>query len=206
TGAGERAFVAGADIDALAAMTPTQAGQFAEHAQAILQRLELLPVPTVAAVNGYALGGGCEVMLACDLVYASERARFGQPEVNLGIVPGFGGSQRLPRRIGPMRALEMLLTGEPVDAVRAREMGLVLEVLPPDRLLGHTRDQVRKILSRGPLAIARVKRLVHAGAGMPLATANELERQTFAAVFASEDAREGTRAFVEKRPPRFRGA
>jgi len=143
--------------------------------------------------------------LACDLVYASEKARFGQPEVNLGIVPGFGGTQRLPRRVGPMRALEVLLTGETFDAGRARELGLVLEVLPPDRLLAHVRAQLWKILSRGPLAVAQAKRLVHAGAGLPLGAAHELERQGFAALFATEDAREGMRAFLEKRPPRFRG-
>ncbi len=206
TGAGEKAFVAGADIAAMAGMSPADARRFAERGHAVLERLERLPVPTVAAVNGYALGGGCEVALACDLVYASEKARFGQPEVNLGIVPGFGGTQRLPRRVGPMRALEILLTGDSYDAARARELGLVLEVLPPERLLPHARQQVKKILARGPLAIAQAKRLVYAGAGMALGSANELERQGFAALFASADAREGMRAFLEKRPPRFQGA
>ncbi len=206
TGAGEKAFVAGADIAGMARMTPAEARRFAERAHAVLDRLERLAVPTVAAVNGYALGGGCEVALACDLVYASEKARFGQPEVNLGIVPGFGGTQRLPRRVGAMRALEILLTGDSYDAARARELGLVLEVLPPERLLPHARQQVKKILARGPLAVAQAKRLVHAGAGMPLASANELERQGFAALFASGDAREGMRAFLEKRPPRFQGS
>ncbi len=205
TGAGEKAFVAGADIAGMAGMSPAEARRFAERGHAVLERLERLPVPTVAAVNGYALGGGCEVALACDLVYASEKARFGQPEVNLGIVPGFGGTQRLPRRVGPMRALEILLTGDSYDAARARELGLVLEVLPPERLLPHARQQAKKILARGPLAIALAKRLVHAGAGMPLGSANEMERQGFAALFASADAREGMRAFLEKRPPGFQG-
>jgi enoyl-CoA hydratase len=205
TGAGDRAFVAGADIKAMAAMSPLEARRFVERAHAVLARLEALPVPTVAAVNGFALGGGCELALACDLVYAGERARFGQPEVNLGIVPGFGGSQRLPRRVGPMRALEMILTGDVYDAGRAREMGLVLDVLPADRLVPHALDQARKIAGKGPVAVAQAKRLVHAGAGMALAAANELERQAFAATFATEDAREGLRAFVEKRPPRFEG-
>jgi len=206
TGAGDRAFVAGADVGSLAGMSPEEARRFAERGHAVLDRLERLSVPTVAAVNGYALGGGCEVALACDLIYASEKARFGQPEVNLGIVPGFGGTQRLPRRVGPMRALEILLTGDPVDAGRALELGLVLEVLAPEKLLGHVRAQVKKILSRGPLAVAQVKRLVRAGAGLPLGPANELERQGFAALFATADAGEGIRAFLEKRPPRFRGA
>jgi enoyl-CoA hydratase len=206
TGAGEKAFVAGADVAGMAGMSAAEARRFAERGHAVLDRLERLPVPTVAAVNGYALGGGCEVALACDLVYASERARFGQPEVNLGIVPGFGGTQRLPRRVGPMRALEILLTGDSADAARARELGLVLEVLPPDRLLPHARQQVKKILARGPLAVGQVKRLVLAGAGMACHVAAELERQGFAALFATDDAREGMRAFLEKRPPRFRGA
>jgi enoyl-CoA hydratase len=205
TGAGDKAFVAGADIAGMAAMSAAEARRFAERGHAVLDRLERLPVPTVAVVNGYALGGGCELALACDLVYASERARFGQPEVNLGIVPGFGGTQRLPRRVGAMRALELVLTGDACDAARARELGLVLEVLPPDRLLPYARQQAKKILARGPLAVAQAKRLVHAGAGMPLSAANELERQGFSALFASEDAREGMRAFLEKRPPRFRG-
>ncbi len=206
TGAGDRAFVAGADIAAMAGFSAEEARAFAERGQAVLERLERLPVVTVAAVNGFALGGGCEVALACDLVYASERARFGQPEVNLGIIPGFGGTQRLPRRIGTMRALELLLTGEACDARRARELGLVLEVLAPDKLLPHAREQVRKVASRGPAAIASVKRLVQAGAGLPLSAACELERHGFAATFSTADAREGMRAFLEKRPPRFQGA
>jgi enoyl-CoA hydratase len=205
TGAGERAFVAGADIGAMAAMGAAEARAFAQRAHALLERLERLPVPTLAAVNGFALGGGCELALACDLVYASERARFGLPEVGLGIIPGFGGTQRLPRRIGAMCALELILTGEPCDAARARELGLVLEVLPPERLLPHAREQARKILSRGPLAVAQAKRLVLAGAGLPLPAACELERQGFAATLATADAREGMRAFLEKRAPAFRG-
>jgi len=205
TGAGDRAFVAGADIAAMARMSAEEGRAFGERGYAVLERLERLPVPTVAAVNGFALGGGCEVALACDLVYASERARFGLPEVGLGLVPGFGGTQRLPRRVGPMRALELLMTGEACDAARARELGLVLEVLPADRLLAHAREQVGKILGRGPAAVALVKRLVHAGAALPLAAACELERQGFAAAFASGEAREGLRAFLEKRPPRFPG-
>ncbi len=205
TGAGERAFVAGADVAAMAAMGQAEVRAFIERGQALLERLERLPVPTIAAVNGFALGGGCELALACDLVYASERARFGLPEVGLGIIPGFGGTQRLPRRIGAMRALELILTGEPCDAARARELGLVLEVLPPERLLPHAQEQARRILARGPLAVAQAKRLVHAGAGLPLAAACELERQGFAATLATADAREGLRAFVERRPPRFQG-
>lgn len=205
TGAGDRAFVAGADLSAMANLGSAEALAFAERGHAVFDRLERLPAPTIAAVNGFALGGGCELILACDLVYASPRARFGQPEVNLGIIPGFGGTQRLPRRVGAMRALEMILTGEPVDAGKARELGLVLEVLPSEELVPHARAQARKILSRGPLAISAVKRLVRTGADLPLASANELERNAFAQLFATGDAHEGIRAFLEKRAARFAG-
>jgi enoyl-CoA hydratase len=205
TGAGDRAFVAGGDLAAMADYTPEEALRFAARGQAVFDRLERLPVPTLAAVNGFALGGGCELALACDLVYASPRARLGQPEVNLGIIPGFGGTQRLPRRIGPMRALELLLTGEPVEAARARELGLVLEVLAPEALLPHVRRQAAIILSRGPLAIAAIKRLARVAAELPLDAGNAREREEFAALFATRDAHEGIRAFLGKRPPAFQG-
>jgi enoyl-CoA hydratase len=206
TGAGEKAFVAGADIAAMSSMTPAEARAFAERAHRLFERLELLPIPTLAAVNGYALGGGCELALACDLVYASENARFGQPEVNLGIIPGFGGTQRLGRRVGKMRALEMVLTGDHYDAARAKEMGLVLDVVPLAELLPHAVAQARKIASKGPVAVALAKRAVHAGADADLRVGNELERQAFSASFATEDAREGMRAFVEKRAASWKGA
>jgi enoyl-CoA hydratase len=189
TGAGEKAFIAGADIGQMAGMGSLEARRFAETAHAILERLERLPIPTLAAVNGWALGGGCEVTLACDLVYASEKARFGQPEVNLGLIPGFGGTQRLARRVGVMRALELVLTADPCDAARAKAIGLCLEVLPPAELLPHARAQAAKIASKGPVAVAVAK----------------LERQAFAALFGSADAREGMRAFVEKRPAQWKG-
>jgi enoyl-CoA hydratase len=205
TGAGDRAFVAGGDLASMVDMTPEEALQFAERGAAVLDRLERLPVPTIAAVNGVALGGGCEVVLACDLVYASTRARLGQPEVNLGIIPGFGGTQRLPRRVGDMRALELLLSGEPVEATRAKDLGLVLEVLAPEELLPYARGKARTILSRGPLAVAAAKRLTRAGADLTLSAANALERKAFAALFATRDAHEGIRAFLEKRPPAYRG-
>jgi enoyl-CoA hydratase len=206
TGAGEKAFAAGADIAAMTAMGPVEARRFAELAHGVLERLERLPVPVIAAVNGFALGGGCEVVLACDLVYASDRARFGQPEVNLGLVPGFGGSQRLPRRIGMARALEMVLTGDVYDAARAKEIGLALDVVPAADLLAHARAQAAKIAARGPLAVAVAKRIMRAGVEPDLAAANELERQAFAALFGSADAKEGMRAFLEKRPAAWKGA
>jgi enoyl-CoA hydratase len=206
TGAGDKAFVAGADIAAMSRLGPVEARLFAELGHRVMERLERLPIPTVAAVNGYALGGGCELALACDLVYASEKARFGQPEVSLGIIPGFGGTQRLTRRVGPSRALEMVMTGDTYDAARAKEFGLALDVVPPERLLDHAREQARKIAAKGPLAVSQAKRVVHAGQDADLRTANELERQAFAALFGSEDAKEGMRAFLEKRPPVFKGA
>ncbi|MFO0581073.1 MAG: enoyl-CoA hydratase-related protein [Anaeromyxobacter sp.] len=206
TGAGEKAFAAGADIAAMSEMGPVEARRFAELAHGVLERLERLPVPVIAAVNGFALGGGCEVVLACDLVYASDRAKFGQPEVNLGLVPGFGGSQRLPRRIGLGRAMEMVLTGDMVDAAKAKEIGLVLEVVPGAELVAFAKAQARKIAGKGPVAVAVAKRIMRAGAEPELGAANELERQAFAALFGSADAKEGMRAFLEKRPAQWKGA
>ncbi|HEY5677111.1 MAG TPA: enoyl-CoA hydratase-related protein [Myxococcales bacterium] len=206
TGAGEKAFVAGADITQFTAMSPLDARRFGEDGQRTLARLEALPIPTIAAVNGFALGGGCELAMACDLVYASEKARFGQPEVNLGIIPGFGGTQRLARRVGVMRAKEMVLGGEMVDARKAKEIGLALEVLPPEELLPHCLKVARTIASRGPLATAAAKRVIEAGADLELGTACALELETFALLFASADAKEGARAFVEKRPAQWKGS
>lgn len=205
TGAGDRAFVAGADISAMAQMTALEARRFAEAGQGALMAIEDLPVVTVAAVNGFALGGGCELAMACDLVYASEKARFGQPEVNLGIIPGFAGTQRLPRRVGAQRALEMILTGDMVDAAAARSFGLVLEVLPPEKLLPHAVAQARKIAGKGPAAVAAAKRVLRVTAAAPLSTGQPVEAEAFGALFATDDAREGLRAFLEKRPAAFRG-
>jgi enoyl-CoA hydratase len=206
TGAGEKAFVAGADIAAMSTMTTIEARRFAETAHGILARMEALPIVTIAAVNGFALGGGCEVAMACDLIYASDKARFGQPEVNLGLIPGFGGTQRLTRRVGIGRALEMVTTADMYDAARAKEMGLALEVVPAAELLGFAKAQARKIASKGPVAVAMAKRAVREGADADVRTANELERQAFAGLFGTEDAKEGMKAFVEKRPAAFKGA
>ncbi len=205
TGGGDKAFVAGADIAEMSGLPPLAARGFAEAGQRALARLEALAIPTVAAVNGFALGGGCELAMACDLVYASEKARFGQPEVNLGLIPGFGGSQRLARRVGLMRAKELVFTGEMVDAQKAKAIGLALEVLPPEGLLPHAIGVAKKIASRGPAAVAAAKRVMEAGAGVDLRTGCALELEAFALLFASDDAREGTRAFVEKRPAVFHG-
>jgi len=205
TGAGEKAFVAGADISEMSSLPPVEARRFAEAGQRALARLEALPIPTIAAVNGFALGGGCELAMACDLVYASEAARFGQPEVNLGLIPGFGGTQRLTRRVGLMRAKEIVLTGDMVDAAKAKAIGLALDVVPAAQLVPHAIAVARKIASRGPLAIAAAKRTLEAGARVDLASACALEAEAFGLVFATDDAREGTRAFVEKRAAAFKG-
>jgi enoyl-CoA hydratase len=205
TGAGEKAFVAGADIARMATMTPLEAQGFAEAGHAALAKLEALPIPTIAAVNGFALGGGCELAMACDLIYASDKARFGQPEVNLGIIPGYGGTQRLVRRVGLMRAKEIVFSGEMMDAAKAKAIGLALDVLAPEALVPHAIAQARTIASRGPVAIAAAKRVMEQGAGVDLATGCALEVKAFALVFASDDAREGMRAFIEKRPAQFQG-
>jgi enoyl-CoA hydratase len=205
TGAGDKAFVAGADIAAMSRLGPAEAREFAALGHRVFAQLEALPFVTVAAVNGFALGGGCELTLACDLVYASEKARFGQPEVNLGLVPGFGGTQRLTRRVGPMRAKELVLTGDMVDAATAKAMGLCLDVVAPEKLVEHARAKARAAAARGPVAVATAKRLIQQGADLPLAEANALERQAFAGLFGGDDAKEGMRAFLEKRAPQWKG-
>jgi enoyl-CoA hydratase len=205
TGAGEKAFAAGADIAAMSELTPVQAKQFADVGHGIGRALEQLPVPVIAAVNGFALGGGCELALACDFIYASDRAKLGQPEVNLGVIPGFGGTQRLARRVGEARARELCMTGDTLTAEEALRIGLVNAVVPGAELMAKVREVAKKIASKGPLAIAAVKRVVARGADVPLATANELEATAFAALFGTHDQREGMRAFLEKRPAKFEG-
>ena len=203
TGAGEKAFVAGADIAAMAKLGPAEAREFAALGHRTLNALEALPVVTIAAVNGFALGGGCELAMACDLIYASERARFGQPEVNLGLIPGFGGTQRLIRRVGLMRAKEMIFSGEVYDAATARAAGLCLEVLPPEKLLEHARAKATVIASRGPAAVATCKRVMQQGADQLLPQALDAERLAFAGLFGTAETREGLAAFLEKRPAAF---
>src|SRR5215472_8581710 len=205
TGAGDKAFVAGADIAEMAEFTPHQAGEFSGLGQRVFHQLASLPIATLAAVNGFALGGGCELALACDLIYASEKARFGQPEVGLGVIPGFGGTQRLARLVGRARAMELIFTAEPVDAAKAKEIGLVLEVVPAEKLLERCRGIAAKIALKGPVAVAQAKRAIQFGLDADLRSANELERQAFAMLFGTEDQREGMKAFLEKRAPSFKG-
>jgi enoyl-CoA hydratase len=205
TGAGDRAFAAGADIAAMSAMTPSQALRFSELGHRVGAALEQARIPFIAAVNGFALGGGCELALACDFIYASEKAKLGQPEVTLGVLPGFGGTQRLARRVGSARARELCMTGDVLGADEALRIGLVNRVFPHAELMPRVREAAGKLASRGPLAIAALKRVILRGEDVALPTANELETMAFASLFGTADQREGMKAFLEKRPPKFEG-
>jgi len=205
TGAGPKAFVAGADISELAAQSPLAAKARSLAGQAVFRRFESLRKPVVAAINGFCLGGGCELAMACHIRLASESARFGQPEVKLGIGPGYGGTVRLPRLVGRGRALELLLTGDMIDAQEAWRIGLVTRVVAPDKLLLESETLLRKVLAQGPLAVAAVLEAVDAGAEMPSAEALVLEANHFGLLSATADMQEGMQAFLGKRAPRFEG-
>jgi enoyl-CoA hydratase len=205
TGAGEKAFAAGADIEAMAEMTAPQAKDFSEYGHHLGAAIEQSRVPFIAAVNGLALGGGCELALACDFIYASEQAKLGQPEINLGILPGFGGTQRVTRRVGVGRARELCMTGEIVSAAEALRIGLVDAVVAHADLMNKARATATTIASKAPLAIAALKRAILRGQDVPLPTANEIETTAFAMLFGTHDQREGMRAFLEKRAPKFEG-
>ncbi len=204
-GAGDKAFVAGADIAAMAKLGPEEARGFAERGHRLCALMETLPAPIVAAVGGFALGGGLELALACDFVVASSNAKLGLPEVGLGVIPGFGGAQRLARRIGIAKARELVYTGDPLSADDALRIGLVSAVVPPHQLLPSVRALAGRIAERAPLAVAAAKRALREGGDAPLSQALALERELFAALFASADQAEGMRAFLEKRPPSFQG-
>lgn len=204
TGAG-RAFVAGADISELAAQTPMQAKQRALRGQRIFRQFETSPKPVVAAVNGFALGGGCELAMSCHVRIASDAAKFGQPEVKLGICPGYGGTQRLPRLVGMGRALQLLMTGEIIDAAEAYRIGLVNRVVLGTDLLASADALVRQMLANAPLALASCIETVVRGTEIPLDDALNLEANHFALLAGSQDMAEGARAFLEKRPPVFAG-
>jgi enoyl-CoA hydratase len=205
TGEGEKAFAAGADIQELATLDPVAARETSLYGQRVFRRLETLPKPSVAAINGYALGGGLELAMSCTLRVASATARLGQPELKLGIIPGYGGTQRLPRLVGRGRALEMLLTGEPIDAAEALRIGLVNHVVPPEELLPFCRSLLRKMLENGPVAMALAIDAVDRGLGMSLEDGLHYEASGFAISAATEDRTEGMRAFLEKRKPAFKG-
>jgi enoyl-CoA hydratase len=204
TGAG-RAFIAGADISELAKENPVTARELAIRGQGVFRSFERSRKPVIAAVNGFALGGGCELALACHIRIASEQAKFGQPEVKLGLCPGYGGTQRLPRLVGKGRALQLLLTGETIDAAEAYRIGLVNKVVAADALIPTATEMMKQILANGPLAVAACIEAVNAGLDMSLDGALALEATQFGLLAATEDMREGTKAFLEKRPPGFSG-
>ncbi len=205
TGAGDRAFVAGADIEELKNLDAVKASQFAARGQEIFNRIERFPKPVIAAVNGYCLGGGCELAISCHLRVASTGAKFGQPEVKLGIIPGYGGTQRLPRLIGSGPALEMILTGDPIDAAEALRLGLVNRVVAPEDLIETCRSIAASIGRNGPLAVRWALQAVREGGQMPLAQGLSLESSLFGLCCSTDDQKEGARAFLEKRAARFRG-
>ncbi|MSP63014.1 MAG: hypothetical protein EXR72_22295 [Myxococcales bacterium] len=205
TGAGEKAFVAGADITEMVAMGADEALSFAARGHDLGDVLAQIPQVVIAAVNGFALGGGCELAMACDFIYAAEHAKFGQPEVNLGVIPGFGGTQRLARLVGVARAMEMVVTGETLGAAEALRIGLVNRVLPAADLLAGARATANTIAAKGPFAVAAAKRAVRATQEMALADGNRFEMQAFASCFGTLDQKEGMSAFKEKRSPKFQG-
>lgn len=205
TGAGEKAFAAGADIAEMSRMGAAEGQAFSRFLHESLAWIERSPKPVLAAVNGFALGGGCELALACHVRVASENARFSQPEVNLGLIPGAGGSQRLSRIVGRGRALGMILTGEMIDAKEAERIGLVHRTVPADSLRSETKALAEKLAAKSPMALSRALEAVLAGGEMALDDALRLEASLFGLCFATEDMREGTGAFLEKRPARFPG-
>lgn len=205
TGAGAKAFVAGADIGELAAQSQLDALRRSLRGQHTFSRIESSPRPVIAAINGFALGGGCELALACHVRIAAENAKLGLPELKLGMCPGYGGTQRLPRLVGKGRALQLMLTGEMVDAAEALRIGLVNAVVPAGELLAAAEQMLRKMLAVGPLAVSMTIDAVNRGFDLPLESALALEANHFALLAGSADAREGTTAFVEKREARFTG-
>jgi enoyl-CoA hydratase len=205
TGAG-RAFVAGADISEHEPHGALASKALARRGQIVFNRLEALPKPVIAAVNGFALGGGCELAMACHVRLASDAAKFGQPEVKLGLVPGYGGTQRLPRLVGKGRGLQLLLTGEIIDAAEAFRIGLVNRVVPAADLMKAATDMMTTMLSNAPLALAGCIEMVNRGYDVSMDDALSMEATTFGLLAATSDKKEGTRAFLEKRPPTFTGA
>lgn len=205
TGAGERAFIAGADISAMSVMDPIEAKRFSEIGHAAMALLDRSPVPTIAAVNGFALGGGCEVAIACDVRIAAENATFGFPEVGLGILPGMGGTQRLPRLIGPALAKELIFTGRRIGAEEAREIGLVNRVVGQGEAFDTAMELAAEISANGPVAVRHAKAAANRALDVDLVSGLEYEADQFALLFATEDAREGMNAFGEKRKPKFEG-
>jgi enoyl-CoA hydratase len=200
----EKAFIAGADIKQMQAMNTLQAKEFGALGHRLLQTIESSRLPYIAAVNGYALGGGCEVMMACDIILASTTAKIGQPEINLGIHPGFGGTQRLPRLVGNIKAKELLLTGDAIDAAEAYRIGLVNKVVEPEKLMEEAEKLAQKIMTKSGVQTNAIKELINKGTNVDLPSACALEIASFSASFATEDQKEGMSAFLEKRKPVFK--
>jgi enoyl-CoA hydratase/carnithine racemase len=205
TGSGEKAFVAGADINELQKNNPVEAKAYTHRGQAVLDLIENLGKPVIACINGFALGGGCEIAMACTMRLAGDTAKLGQPEVKLGIIPGYGGTQRLPRLVGSGRAMQILLTGEMIPAQEAYRIGLVNEVLPAERLIARAEEIAQKIIANAPLAVQYCTEAVNQGLNMTLEEGLFLEATLFGLCSATEDKKEGTTAFLEKRAPKFQG-
>jgi enoyl-CoA hydratase len=205
TGGGEKAFVAGADINELAQKTPITGKETSERGQFVFSFIERFPKPVIAAINGFALGGGCELALACHIRIASEKAQIGLPEVTLGIIPGYGGTQRMARLLGKSKALELICTGDRIGAAEAERIGLVNKVVPADQLMPVAEEMARKIMSRGPLAVRYAIEAVMYGSEMPFEEGQFLEATLFGLLCASEDTKEGMQAFLEKRQANFKG-
>jgi len=205
TGAGDKAFVAGADIAAMSKMSPLEARAFARQGQNVLFMIEKLDKPVIAAINGFALGGGCEIAMACDFIYAAEKAKFSQPEINLGVIPGFGGTQRLSRLVGRGWAKELCLTGAMISAAEAAAMGLVNRVFSPEELMPAVKKTAQGIAEKGRVALRAIKTLINEGYDLPLERAIPMEAEAFATCFSSPDQNEGMTAFLEKRKPLFTG-
>jgi len=206
TGTGDKSFVAGADISELATFNSLQAKLFSERGQTAIFKLQELSIPVIAAVNGFALGGGSEIALACDFIYASDNAKFGLPEITLGIIPGFGGTQRLPRLIGQNAAKELIFTGNMISAAEAKTLGLVNRVCSQEELMDQVRKTAQTIASRGRVSLRAAKQAVNRGMNVDIVTGCQIEVEAFSVCMASPDAKEGTSAFLEKRKAEFKGS
>lgn len=206
TGTGDKAFIAGADISELTTFNALQAKKFSKKGHEVIGKLQELAIPVIAAVNGFALGGGSEMAIACDFIYASEAAKFGLPEITLGIIPGFGGTQRLPKLIGKNMAKELIFTGKMLSAVEAKEVGLVNKVCAPESLMDDVLKTAKAIAAKGKVSLRAAKYAVNSGLNVDLQTGCNIEIDAFALCLASEDAKEGTSAFLEKRKAEFKGS
>jgi enoyl-CoA hydratase len=205
TGEGEKAFVAGADIAHMVNLSPLQLKEFSRNGQDLLFRLEKLPIPVIACVNGFALGGGCEIAMACDFIYASETAKFGQPEITLGVIPGFGGTQRLSRLVGKAMAKELCMTGAMINAQEAKGIGLINKVFPKDKLWEETMKTANAIALKGKVALKAIKECIQRGLDVDLVNGCYMESEAFGLIATSPDKKEGMTAFLEKRTPEFKG-